>query len=143
MYSVRTCFHLPFTESHFPENVGRVFLLCLGTFLCHLVLIGESIGSVVGAILFFSKSIAEFQQKVSCGSVFSFWTHSQELTALTSATEQMNVNYLVGHHFVAQTSSKPIGSCHLLFTPSTHCLMRLWHEMGFTYLKLVHSPFMF
>ena len=51
----------------------------------------------------------QFLRNSNVGIAVSFFACAQACTAFTSATNKMKVNCQLGHHFVAQTSSKRIG----------------------------------
>ncbi len=56
--------------------------------------------------------------------------------AFASETKEMNVNCPVGHHFVAQLSSNPIGLWLQLFTSCTQWFYLLWCNIGCMYTKI-------
>ena len=60
--------------------------------------------------LFVIIRIASFLRNSKVGIEISFFARAQACTAFTSATDKRKVNCRLGHHFVAQTHSKPIGS---------------------------------
>ena len=87
-----------------------------------------------------SNSWVSFRKNSSCGIVCSRFPRAREWHAFTSATEHMKVNGLIGHHFIAQTSSNPIGSCRRLLWSSTQCFALLYLENGSVYLNDFHRP---
>jgi hypothetical protein len=71
---------------------------------------GGNSGITGASMLFSIICCANFRQKSSWGIVVSFFARARDCTAFTSATEHRKVNWRIAHHFVPQTSSKPIGS---------------------------------
>ena len=117
--------------SHPQVNSGWVISSCLVD-IWHLgrkLRAGESGTTLLWYPMMFSgMPLANCLLKSSWGSAGAPLPRALALTLLGSATDARKVNCRWGHHFVAQTSSKPMGLCHLLLTSSTWCLPRLWPE---------------
>ena len=57
-----------------------------------------------------SSALPFFLQNSNVSIAVSFFACARFCTAFTSATDKRKVNCRLGHHFIAQTSSKPVGS---------------------------------
>ena len=68
------------------------------------------------------------------------FAQARAYTAFISATNKKKVNCQLGHHSVAQTSFKLIGSWRQLLKSSTQCLARLCRLKGSAYLNVFHTP---
>ena len=131
IYSVFVFVHPLSPVFHVPVWVGRLTSSCPGLpgpLYRFLRRVGELILTPSQSKLFSNIPRADFLLNSSWGSGIAFLPRDLEYTELASATDQMKLNFHVGHHFFCQTLSRPIWSCLLLFTSSTQCLMWLWLE---------------
>ena len=71
---------------------------------------GDTAATPLSFSLFVIISIAIFLQNSNVSIAVSFFACARFCTAFTSATDKRKVNCRLGHHFIAQTSSKPVGS---------------------------------
>ena len=138
-YSVFTVLKHRLLGFHFPSFTPFRFCSC-SVFLLSLATIGDGTTTPLSPILLVSMHFASCFLKSSDGSAFSFLARARTCTAFASATDNRNVNCRFGHHFVAQISSKAIGSWRRLFTSSTQCFARLCLLNGSAYLNVFHSP---
>ena len=74
---------------------------------------------------------ASFFRNSNVGIAVSFLPRTRACTAFASTTDKMKVNCLFGHHFVAQTSSDPIGSWRRLFDDG-------WLARRFVYMYIIY-----
>ena len=114
-----------------PVKFGRTISSCptlISVLLRLRLATGEHILISSSTLLLVSNFTANGLQNASCGVGFPCLARAREYTEFASAPEQMTVNCCVSQNLVCHHFSSPIGSCLLLFTSSTQCLLRLWRE---------------
>ena len=67
---------------------------------------GDAAATPLSFSLFVIIRVASFFAKFQCRHCHSFFARARVCTAFTSVTDKRKVNCRLGHHFVAQTSSK-------------------------------------
>ena len=67
---------------------------------------GDAAATPLSFSLFVIIRIASFLQNSNVGIAIPFFARARVCTAFTSVTDKRKVNCRLGHHFVAQTSSK-------------------------------------